>query len=273
MKNDKRTSYCAISTNRHARTSFAVQAGMVVGIVLLCALLLVFGVGKSRASVNVSLPVGPGSLNHPKGWCGQQGQPVCRSSPDWLSAASEQPGEIAHVITSSPEYAMLQKRAGYAMLDTPTLIHPLNAHTGISYYDLDHWVASARSTTGVRVGLFDFVYDSTAKRLRFASFGVITPGDARAHMAFPYVMGTQVLAKLQHQSGVHVMATSRPELVFFLIDPRYRNLNSHKYRWDGGGDSPMNPLWHVTGAAGSDYFVGLDLHTYTRSMVKPLIVR
>jgi hypothetical protein len=174
---------------------------------------------------------------------------------------------------SSPEYAMLQKRAGYTTLDTPIRVHSLHMHTGIDYYEMDHWVASARSTTGVRAGLFDFVYDATYKRLRFASFGVITPGDVHAHMAFPYVVGVQVLAKLQRQPGIHLLAASQPEPVFFQIDPRYRDLSSNKYRWYAGGDSPMNPLWHVAGVAGTDYFVGSDLHTYTSSMVKPLMVR
>ena len=263
MKKTKRTMYYVISTDRRSETSFSVQVGMVVGIILLCALVLVCGVGKSRASTNVSLPPGPGSLNHAKGWCGQHGQPACRSNPGWLSAPSEQPGKIVHVMMSSPEYAMLQKRAGYATLDTPVRVYSLHINTGIAYYDMDHWVASARSKTGTRVGLFDFVYDAAYKRLRFASFGVISPGDVHAHMAFPYVMGTQVLAKLQRLPGIHLLTVSQPKLVFFQIDPRYRDLSSNKYRWYGGGDSPLNPLWYVAGGAGNAYFVDPNLHTYT----------
>lgn len=273
MKNTKRTTRYVISTNQRSGTSFSVQIGMVVGIVLLCALVLVFGIGKSAASSNISLPAGPGSLNYAKGWCGQHRQVACRSSFGWLSVKSAQPDEIARVMMSSPEYGMLRKRAGYAMLDTPARVYSLHMNTGIAYYDMDHWVASARSKNGMRVGMFDFVYDAVYKRLRFASFGVITPGDVHAHMAFPYVVGAQVLAKLQRQPGIHLLATSQPELVFFQIDPRYRDLSSNKYRWYAGGDSPMNPLWHVPGVAGNDYFVGCNLHTYTSSMVKPLIAR
>jgi hypothetical protein len=250
----------------------SVQSGLVVGIVLLCALLLVCGVGKSMAATD-ALVSGPGSLNHPKGWCGQQGQTACKLDLGWLPVASEQPDEIARVMMDSSAYAMLQKSAGYSALDIPTRVHSLNTHTGIAYYDLDHWIASAHSKTGLHVGLFDFVYDAAYKRIRFSSFGVIPPQDAHAHMAFPYRMGDQVLAKLQMQPGVHILAESQPELVFFRIDPRYNDLRSKKYRWYGGGNSPMNPLWHVAGAAGNDYFVGSDLHIYTKSMVKPLMVR
>jgi hypothetical protein len=271
MKHTKKTKYYAIKSNRRSETPFAVQPGLVVGIVLLCALFLVFGVGKSMAVANVSLFDGPGSLNHPKGWCGQQRQPACHINLGWLTVASEQPDEIAHVMMGSPEYAMLQKRAGYTALDTPTLIHPLNADTGIAYYDMDHWVASVRSTTGTRVGLFDFIYDAAHKRLRFASFGVIPPVDPHSQIAFPYIMANQALAKLQRQPGVHILAESQPELVFFLIDPRYRDLSSKKYRWYGGGNSPLNPLWKVAGIGQNDYFVGPDLRTYTRSAVQPVI--
>jgi hypothetical protein len=271
MRKNTRTKY-SVYSHRQPATSVSVQSGLVVGIVLLCALLLVCGVGKSMAATR-SLPPGPGTLNHPKGWCGQQEQPACRLDFGWLPVASEQPDEIARVMMSSSGYAMLQKSTGYFTLDTPVRVHSLNTHTGIAYYDLDHWIASARSTTGMRVGLFDFVYDAPYKRIRFSSFGVIQSQDAHAHMAFPYIMGNQALARLQAQPGVHMLAESQPELVFFLIDPRYNDLRSKKYRWYGGGNSPMNPLWHIAGVAGNDYFVGSDLHTYTKSMVKPLMVR
>lgn len=273
MRNTKRTIYYAIGTTQHTEASFPVQVGMVLGIALLSAFLLVFGVGKSIASDTTTPPVGPGSLDHPKAWCGQSGQPVCRNDPGWFSVTSEQPDAIVQAMKKSPEYVMLQKRAGYVELDTPVRVRSLQMHTGIAYYDLDHWVTSARNTVRVRVGLFDFVYDAASQRLRFASFGVIQSGDVHAHMAFPYVAGTQVLAKLQRQPGVHLMAASQPELVFFQLDPRYRDLSSSKYRWYGGGDSPLNPLWHVVGIAGNNYFMGNDLHAYTGLMVKPLMVR
>jgi hypothetical protein len=273
MKKAQNKRYYDLNTNQHSTTPFPVQSGLIVGIVLLCALVLVCGVGKSMASATGSLLPGPGSLDHPKGWCGQQKQPSCRVDFGWFPVTSEQPDEIARVMMSNPEYAMLQKSAGYSALDTPTRVHSLNAHTGIPYYDLDHWIASARGKTGIRVGLFDFVYDAAYKRLRFSSFGVISPQDAHAHMAFPYIVGNQALAKLQQQPGVHILTASQPVLVFFLIDPRYNDLSSKKYRWYGGGDSPMNPLWHIAGTAGNDYFVGPDLRTYTRSVVKPLMVQ
>lgn len=273
MKRTQKTGYYTRNAYQQSATPFPIQSGFAVGIVLLCALFLVCAVGKSMASPPASHLSGPGSLNYPKGWCGQQGQASCRIDPGWLPVTSEQPDEIARVMMSNPEYAMLQKSAGYSALDTPALVHPLNAHTGIAYYDLDHWIASARSATGVRVGLFDFVYDGAYKRLRFSSFGVISPQDAHAHLAFPYIMSNQALARLQAQPGVHILVASQPELVFFLIDPRYNDLSSKKYRWYGGGDSPINPLWHIAGTANNDYFVGSDLRTFTRSVVKPLLVR
>lgn len=273
MKKARNTSYYVLNAKQNSTTSFPVQTGLIVGSVLLCALFLVCAVGKSMASPLASHLSGPGSLNYPKGWCGQQGQPSCRINLGWFPVSSEQPGEIARVMMRNSEYAMLQKRAGYSALDTPARVHSLNAHTGIAYYDLDHWIASARSTTGVRVGLFDFVYDAAYKRLRFSSFGVISPQDAHSHMAFPYIMGNQALARLQALPGIHILAARQPELVFFLIDPRYNNLSSKKYRWYGGGNSPINPLWHIAGTAGNDYFVGPNLRTFTRAVVKPLMAQ
>jgi len=57
-------------------------------------------------------------------------------------------------------------------------------------------------------------------------------------------------------------ATKQPELVFFPIDPQWRDPNSPKHGWSGGGDSPMDPMWHLVGVDGRDYFVGVDMRVY-----------
>ena len=59
------------------------------------------------------------------------------------------------------------------------------------------------------------------------------------------------------------MSGHQPELIFFPIDPAWRNPNSALHAYSGGGDSPFDPMWHVVGADAHDYFVGTDNNVYT----------
>jgi hypothetical protein len=100
--------------------------------------------------------------------------------------------------------------------------------------------------------------------MRFSSFGVIPSQDPHANQAFPYMPVTKAVNLLKQQRGLSIALASQPELIFFPLDPRYRNVASNRYRWTGGGDSPMNPLWYTVNPTRQEYFVGTDLHTYTQ---------
>ena len=204
--------------------------------------------------------------NHPKGWCGNTGQAACPTvDPGWFSVSAETPAALTIAITQSGSFRTMMDQYGYQTLDTPTLVHTMFAKTGISYYDNDHWVVSVVNASGQRCGIFDFIYDRAHHRMSFSSYGVITPTDLHARMAFPYTSAHAASVVLQQQRGLAVMPNSKAELIFFPIDPNFRNLNSPVHLWSGGGESPMNPIWHLTGTNGQDYFVGADQHVYTQT--------
>lgn len=194
--------------------------------------------------------------------CGSQGQPSCPIDPGWVSVSAESPGVIAQAMALSPAFGSMQSHFGVMTLDIPVLVHATNLHTGIEYYDDDHWVVSVRDGAGVESGIFDFVYDRAHQRIRMAAFAKLTSGDPRSHQAFPYTSVGLATARLQSVRGVVPSATSQPELVFFPIDPQWRDPHSPKHSWSGGGDSPMDPMWHLVGADGHEYFVGVDMHVY-----------
>src|SRR5205085_1378361 len=151
-------------------------------IVLGLAFMFIIGHGSGIASASSgpggSVPAGYGSLNHPKGPCGNAGQATCSAvDPGWFAVPSSSPDGAAAAIASSREYVSMQGRFGYAAMDTPALVHAYDAHTGNAYYDDDHWVVSVRDASGLRSGIFDFVYDRAHARMRFSSYGVLTPED------------------------------------------------------------------------------------------------
>ena len=257
--------------NRHAGGTM-ISTTIILGVVVLFALgfgfLVAVGHGGSAASASssgsaVNVPAGYGSQNHAKGPCGNAGQAACPAvNPDWFAVPAASSNVVATAIAASKEYSGMQGRYGYVAMDTPTLVHAFDAHTGNEYYDNDHLVVTVQDASGLRCGIFDFVYDQTHTHMRFSSYGVITPEDTYARQAFPYIASPVALAQLQHIRGLNVMAGTRPELIFFPIDPSFPSLTSPVHKWSGGGNSPMSPMWYITGTNGQNYFVGTDLHVY-----------
>ena len=258
-------------TTNKAFFSTLFGVGVVVVVVIGFAVMAMIGhAGNGKTATasgggTVTVPVGYGSLNHAKGACGNAGQAACPAvDPGWFSISIESPTAIATAITKSSDYAGIVSHYGCAALDTPVLVHAYDAHTGNSYYDDDHWVVSARNATGMRCGIFDFVYDRTQQRLRFSSYGVLTAQDPHSALAFPYTSSVTAIAALQSQRKLGVMAGTQPELMFFPIDPSFPVLTSPVHKWAGGGNSAMNAMWHIVGADRHDYFVGTDLHVYVQ---------
>jgi hypothetical protein len=240
--------------------------GMAVMIVLGLALMIIIGHGSNAVNASGTTTGNApanGSLNHPKGTCDNAGQAPCPvAAPGWILVGAESPAVAATAITTSREFLALASQYGVTSLDIPALVHAYKAHTGVDYYDDDHWVVSARDSTGMRCGLFDFVFDRTHSRMRFSSYGVLTAQDPRARHAFPYVSSSIALSRLQSQRRLSVLGGTRPELIFFPIDPSFPYLTSPVHKWAGGGNSAMNPMWHMSGADRHDYFLGADLNVH-----------
>ncbi len=251
---------------------FSTSLGFGIAIVLVLGLALIVIIARGSAIANASgggpttgAAVGFGSLNHPKGSCGNIGQSPCTpATPDWFNVGSESPGTVAGAILASSDFVSIKNRFGCGLLDTPALVHAYGAHTGMDYYDDDHWVISTRDTTGMHCGLFDFVYDRVHHRMRFSSYGVVTSQDPHAGQAFPYITSSVALASLRSQRKIDILAGTHLELIFFPIDPSFPYLNSPVHKWAGGGNSAMNPMWHMIGLDKKDYFLGADLNVHAQ---------
>jgi hypothetical protein len=261
------------SIQRNQRTLFAPVIGLTMAIVLVIGLALLVIIGHAGNIASASggnpggnVPVGYGSLNHAKGSCGNPGQAACPAiNAGWFTVTSESPQTVATAIAHSSQFVTMQGRYSYVTSDTPALVHAFAAHTGNDYYDDDHWVVSVRDAMGMRCGIFDFVYDRVHQRMRFSSYGVLTSLDANSRQAFPYISSSTALARLQIKLKLQPKAGTRPELIFFPIDPNFPVLTSPAHKWSGGGNSPMEPIWHIAASNGQDYFVGSDLGVYTQT--------
>jgi len=248
---------------RRTGTNIATSIVLGVGLVLFLCFTIVVVIGQGNKTVGASGGGSGSSVGTVKGRCGNPGQPSCPVDPGWFPITSDSPAVITAALAHSRDVVMMRAQYGYTLFDAPILVHHYGPHTGMDYFDDDHWVVSVRNTLGQGCGIFDFVYDRTNHRIRFSSFGVITSTDPHTHQAFPYIASSVAVIKLQQQLKRSVMAGVQPELIFFPIDPNWRNLRSPVSKWSGGGQSPMDPMWHLMGTDGRDYFVGEDLRVYT----------
>jgi hypothetical protein len=245
--------------------SIALGMGILVGLMLM----IMIGHGGSTATASgggQGVPGGYSSLNHPKGPCGNAGQSSCAApNPGWFSVGTETPAAAAAAIAGSKDFLGIAAQYGCPLLDTPALVYSYGARTGMDYYDDDHWVVSVHNSASIRCGLADFVYDRAHRRMRFSSFGVLTPQDPHSRQVFPYVSSSVAMAQLHSQRKLVPLSGTVLKLIFFPIDPSFPYLNSPVHKWAGAGNSAMNPMWHVVGADGHDYFLGEDLHVYTHT--------
>lgn len=253
--------------NKRQKQKQALSLSPILGSVLLLVIALIVIISWS-SSANASggksadgVSVGNGSLNHPKGWCGNgNGQAPCSpASPEWTLITFN---NTASAIAANSNFTSMQSQFGYTALDTPTIVHAYEAHTGKDYYDNDHLVVSARNAAGLRCGIFDFVYDSTHTHIRFSSFGIITAQDLHAQLAFPYTSAARAQGVLHNQFHIDLLLGRQAELIFFPIDANYTNRTSAVHAWAGGGNSAMNPMWHTVGSDAHDYFIGTDLNAH-----------
>jgi hypothetical protein len=175
--------------------------------------------------------------------------------------ADSSPGAAARAIAGSGWFASIKKTHGIQTPDLPALAHTLASPSGYDYYDDDHWVVSVRDAGNKQVGIFDFVYDSSHQRIRFAGYAVLRPGDPLYGHAFPKAQPAAALQRLQAERGMSAKAGAQPQLVFFPPDQQHFGAQA-KQLWGAGGSSPIDAIWRVPGANGVNYYVGSDQHVY-----------
>src|SRR5258708_38713265 len=109
--------------------------GIVGVLVLVLALMTIIGHGNNTAAASGGGPTsntapGYGSLNHPKGPCGNAGQPSCPAvDPRWFPEGSESHGAVVAAIRGGSQFATLRRRSAISSLDTPPFEHAYGAHT------------------------------------------------------------------------------------------------------------------------------------------------
>ena len=204
--------------------------------------------------------------------CSEPGHPAC-PTPDvgWASLTAETPAAVIAAAMSTPMYGIeLQGHPRLVTgLDTPVLVLPYHAHTGIAYYDDAHWIIRAHNAAGQDVATFDFIYDRAGHRIAFSSFGLAQPNDPLYAKPFPSTSAAEAVDLLQAKRGIGARAGVAPELIFF---PPATQLNPSQgaqgpMRWNGGGTDPNIPMWLIHGADQNDYFVGQDHNVYTASQL------
>jgi hypothetical protein len=245
------------------------RAAIVVISLMLClvaAIATSYTVGTAQASGGPTTPTHPGK----QPLCDNTGMPACPEpaiTTQWVTIRAELPSAVAAAISQSGMFQSVETRMGHLTLDSPALVHLLNSVGGSDYWTHDHWLASAATDAGQRVGIFDYVYDRARHRIRFAVFGSLRPSDLRYGQVFPYTSANIAVQRLSAERGLGAKLGVQPILVFFPPDPAILGPDSGRPQrtWTGGGEYPSDPMRLVVGSDGHNYFVGKDGHVHDAS--------
>ena len=143
----------SVQQKRRARGGkFALLFSIALGMGILFGLMLMVMIGHGGSTATASgggpgVPGGYGSLNHPKGPCGNAGQSSCAApNPGWFAIGSDTPAAAAAAMNGSKDFLGIAAQYGCPVLHTPALVYSYGARTGIDYYDDDHWVVSVHDS-------------------------------------------------------------------------------------------------------------------------------
>ncbi|MGH2487510.1 MAG: hypothetical protein ACRDHE_16020, partial [Ktedonobacterales bacterium] len=190
---------------------------------------------------------------------------------DWISVTSSAPSDIAADMESGG-LAMMESRLGPVTLDAPTLVYPLNVHTGYDANDCPHWIASFHYNSGGSWGAIDYVFDPAHSQMRFVNGAGIYQNDSRFGKTFPYITLEQALALVHQQRGVTAAKSETPLLVFFSLKQGWAGEGqppdtTTSHVWTDSGTSATDPMWRIVGSDGNVYFVVRSLRVYAMSEV------
>lgn len=205
--------------------------------------------------------------------CDEPGQPACPPLPNfWMPIASDSPAAVLAALPSLPGYAtppqvlQIPANAPYSF-DTPVLVLPATfddpAKQGGGEGDnLPHFVIRA-SVNLIRMVTYDATYDPATRQLGDLTYGGDEPGSPSYNKPFPWVgvAAGAAAATLRSARGIGPESGTRPQLVFFALNPNAMNPIYH-IQWSGGGESPGDPIWRLKGSDGQLYFVGTDGRLY-----------
>lgn len=244
---------------RSTRSNLPVLPATTLLIVILLVALFAWHRGTDSAAASGGMGNGAGTR---VSWCGSAGQPACPiADPGWVTLTTSAPNTVAAMLATHKMFSAMQTRYGRLSLDLPALVHVFGPTGGSDYFTDDHWVVAARNSLGAEIGLFDLVYDAARHRIRFSGYAVLTSSDPRYGHPFPALSRATAMLQLSNQRRLLALAGSTPDLVFVpgLLGP------SNAQQWTAGGASPLDPLWHIIGADGKHYFVGVASHVYALS--------
>ncbi len=171
----------------------------------ICVVVALFAWGAASAASGSTDSKGPSVTNFTKQpWCGEAGQqpvPSPRSRLDRGLRHDTGRGRRCHRAERRLQDDQRQPRRSRARSAGAGAYH--GHAVGLRLLRRRSLGGLGARRPNQQVGLYDFVYDRANARVRFASYGVLTPSDARYGHAFPSMASSTAVDRLQaeRQSG------------------------------------------------------------------------
>lgn len=214
------------------------------------------GAGKSLATWTTAAPTLPPTAT-----------PLATAAVPWVSMRSESPADVLAAAESTTMFqsALTSGDPIGATLRTgklgqPVLVKPYRDGTVLDTV----WVIPVVTSSATPGALLEFVYDRPHRRLRAASFDAVGSGMFYASHPFPFTEATGAAAVVRQARNVSLMTGKPAELVYFPTD-HTAVLTGQSPPWTSGGDSVIDPMWHVPGGDGHWYYVTHDMQVLRAS--------
>ena len=240
-------------------------AGIALVVTIVGAVLV--GCGSAARDVHTSSPALAWPMAVSTATAGTLPTPTAPSDP-WIPLKSQSADDVLAAVRQAP---FLQVVAGappgsdgyfdVSHLGTPVLVLAYRVpphYEGTDYYEVPTLMAS---------NMVDGTIDAQLNAKHTAIYvGSISSSDPAARWPSKLVSPSQANAIVEVQHHTSLRAGARITLMYMATYDTAA-VETGQINWNAGGAGPMDPIWLVPGADGTDHFVGTDGRAYSISQL------
>ncbi len=199
---------------------------------------------------------------------GKQTQTAAACTPTLVTTSSQAPpekwysinsGSAADILTAAKCTDMYQSELQGSdiiaqdlhsgTLADPVLVIPYRDDVGLAQY----WVVPVVNASNHPLAFLTLIYDPQSRMVQEGEFDAVTGDMFYVNHSFPAVTENGAVASVSTEQHVSMAQGQAAQLIYFPANTIA--ITEGTDHWNGGGTSPIDPIWRVPGADGQWHFV------------------